>query len=394
MEQIYRRFSNVLTNIKEEDYINNQENIFIGILISTIGTYMGKKKVDLINPIRIQQMMNFIKNYYSNLLELKNYAIYKVKTDLEDNINKDSIVIPVEYINSLINAWNDYVDTLNGNGGGKLIKGLPNIRNSYISTYSPCVGTTLKMKISEDLDNNIEIGYATYNVQNGWSINSIDTSGNGQIGYVINLDKNKKDLVLEVKGEVPYKMECNITRGASIGDGQKLSFPIRTYSGNTITTSGNYDLPFCLFFNNKSGNGLVKIKDLITMERCLNIENKNCIVITKDTLDYYQYLLRCTLDPSKIDYNNVIIHTPYPAIRENDSLKVYGKGYLCSAENIKYSNIKAEIDEGRTFIGDFNEIKKLFEYIDSEILVPYSLRNYVIEVYKINSNYVIKPNFK
>jgi hypothetical protein len=49
-----------------------------------------------------------------------------------------------------------------------------------------------------------------------------------------------------------------------------------------------------------------------------------------------------------------------------------------------------EVDDGGVFIGEYEYIKKLLKYIDSEINVPFSLIHHkAIEFKKNNNDYVI-----
>lgn len=52
--------------------------------------------------------------------------------------------------------------------------------------------------------------------------------------------------------------------------------------------------------------------------------------------------------------------------------------------------IKDEIEDGEVFIGEYEEIKELLKYIDSEINIPFSLIHHkAIEFKKNNNDYVI-----
>ncbi|MFY8262974.1 hypothetical protein ACOT7R_08760 [Clostridium perfringens] len=392
MAEFYKEYFDVYKKITLEDYEEYKEIKTISIFINVIATYIGYKNIDLLNPIRIQQLTKYIKAKHPDIFELKNFDIYKIKEDLEDNINKNSLIVPIDYIEKIMDIWNKYVENVKTKKITMWCNQIYNIRNPYISTYIPCIGTRIKIS-TKDLNKSVKLMYATFNNKEKWCIHSINLNNEVLRGLDINLDKNKEEVLLELNKNKEYETECKILKGVSQDELNK-TFILKTYEGTYVSNKQGYDIPFCIFFDNEK-DGLIKIKDFKTLRQCLNVEQKNYVLITVENLKYYSNLLEFTVDPSLIDYNNLKILHNYPCninINKNSIRVTYEKKYSCSYDNIKNSQIKREIDKGASFISEHKEILEILKYIDNEMNIPFSLIHHkAIELKKIDNNYVINP---
>lgn len=392
MAEFYKEYFDVYKKITLEDYEEYKEIKTISIFINVIATYIGYKNIDLLNPIRIQQLTKYIKTKHPDIFELNNFDIYKIKEDLEDNINKNSLIVSIDYIEKIMDIWNEYVENVKTEKITMWCDSVYNIRNPYISTYIPCIGTRIKIS-TKDLNKNVKIMYATYNEKEKWCIHSIDFNDTTLRGLDVVLNKDKENMILEINKNKEYETECKILSGVSEEELNKI-FNLKTYEGSYISNKQGYDIPFCIFFDNEK-DGLIKIKDFKTLRQCLNVEQKNYVLITVENLKYYSNLLGFTVDPSLIDYNNLKILHNYPCninINKNSIRVTYEKKYSCSYDNIKNSQIKHEIDKGASFIGEYKEISEILKYIDNEMNIPFSLIHHkAIELKKIDNNYVINP---
>lgn len=392
MVEFYKEYFDVYKKITLEDYEEYKEIKTISIFINIIATYIGYKNIDLLNPIRIQQLTKYIKIKHPDIFELKNFDIYKIKEDVEDNINKNSLIVSIDYIEKIMDIWNEYVENVKTEKITMWCDSVYNIRNPYISTYMPCIGARIKIS-TKDLNKNVKIMYATYNEKEKWCIHSIDFNDTTLRGLDVVLDKDKEGILLEINKNKEYETECKILKGVSQEELNK-TFILKTYEGTYVSNKQGYDVPFCIFFDN-GNNDLVKIKDFSVLKQCLNIKKENSILITVENLEYYSRLLDFTVDSSLINYNSIKISYNYPCCINIDKKSirvVYGQEYSCSYYNIKNSQIKYELNMGNSFIGGYKEIVEVLKHIDNKINIPYSLIHHkAIEIKKIDNNYVVNP---
>lgn len=392
MTEFYKEYFDSYKKITQEDYEEYKEIKTISIFINVIATYMGYKNIDLLNPIRIQQLTKYIRIKHSDIFELNNFNIYKVTENLEDNINKDSLIIPMNYIEKIVNIWNEYVEKVETKKITMWCDPVYNIRNPYILTYIPCTGTKIKLS-TKHLNKNAKLMYATFNEKEKWCIHSINLNNEVLRGLDINLDKNKEEVLLELNKNKEYETECKILKGVSQDELNK-TFILKTYEGTYVSNKQGYDIPFCIFFDN-GNDDLIKIKDFSVLRQCLNIKKEDSILITVENLEYYSHLLDFTVNPNLINYNNLKILHNYPCnidINKKILKIIYGQKYSCSYYNIKNSQIKYELDMGNSFIGEYEEVESFLKYIDNNYKLSNLLTHYeAIEIKKNNSDYVLNP---
>ncbi|MBO3398430.1 hypothetical protein JJB71_12855 [Clostridium perfringens] len=391
MSENYRDYINISKKISLEDYKQYKDSMVISIFLNVLATYLGDKNIELLNPLRVQQFSKYIKLKHPDIFELENFDIYKIIENLEDNISKNSIVVLTSYIEKIMNIWNEYVDNVKSKKITMWCEPVYNIRNPYILNYIPCIGTRIKMS-TKYLNKNVKIMYATYNNEDKWCIHNIDVNNEIFKGFNISLDKNKTNILLEINKNKEFETECKIIKGIDEDDTVNRKFTLKTYKGNFPTQNQGYDIPFCLFFNDDN-DGLIKIKDFETLRKCLNIEDVNSILISPYNLEYYSYFFNYTVNPALIDYNNLKILYNYPCnIYENKIRIIYGQKYSCSFDNIKNSQIKFEIDEGASFIGEYENVQDFLNYINKDYELSNLLTYYkAIEIKKNNGNYIINP---
>ncbi|MGL6184709.1 MAG: hypothetical protein ACRC1T_04955 [Clostridium chrysemydis] len=392
MAEIYKDYIDILRKISIDDYTQYKDSTTVSIFMNILATYIGKENIDLLNPIRVQQFTDYIKLKHSDIFELKDFNIYILTKDLEDNIPKKSFIISIDYIEKIMDIWNEYVDNVKSKKITTWCYPIYNIRNPYISNYIPCSGTRIKIPIKH-INKNSTIMYATYNSKYKWCIHNIEVDGETLKGINLSLNKNEEYISLELSKDKEFEMECKIIRGVESIDSSNGNFILKTHNGHFPTQELNYDVPFCLFFND-GNDGLMKIKDLKTLKKCLNIEEeRNSILITPQNLEYYSYFLNFTINPAFINYNNLQVFHNYPCNMYNNNLRIiYGRGYSCSFDNIKNSKIKREVDLGASFIGGYKEIESFLGYINYKEKIPYSLNHYeVMEIKNINNDYEINP---
>ncbi|NGU31009.1 hypothetical protein G6Z34_13035 [Clostridium perfringens] len=386
MDNFFKDYLNVSRAISLEDYNNNKDRLVISIVTNILITYVDEDYRDVINPIRMQQFLKFIKMYHLELFNLESFNLEKIIVNLDDNINKNSLIIPIEYIKAIVIAWNGYVDRINNGLIDMEFPNIFNIRKPYILTYTPAIGTKIKIP-TNNVNSPVQLLYATYNRMDKWCVHKIKDDNISKM----QLDENRNYLLIQLDKNSNNEMECKILKG--VKDNNELIFTLPTYMGYYPSTQEGYDVAFCLFLNNVNNN-LFKIDNCEILLKCLGIENdkNNSIIITSENLEYYSCFNSLIIDPSKIDYNNIEVKYPYPSNFENNTLRVFGNGYGCSKSNLLYSKIKMELEEGNSFIGNYSDVEKLLQYLGIKNRMPNTLQYHTtIQVKKNNGDYLVIP---